>query len=424
MNSFPKDRNINFMVFENQNSIDDYLSYEIIKHIKSKRDLNLAIESRTSLFSLMNNLRDQCLNGKVSFSNIKFFMVDDFVFELSSWENFLDNSSENVIKNVLFSDTDFVENNFYRLIDFNRFNSLLDGPLNSYDAQIDAHNGLDILVLKINSSGSLIFNEFADSIDLSSKAFNLTTSLKKQISSEFKKTDFLPVVGATLGIDQILKTRKIYVVINDASSANILQKMFYSKDYDKTLPACLLKSHPNVVVLTDKAASAGIFNPIETTFNSHYPTTNLPARTEIARDYAYEKNYYRNQANLNNVAAGYPNNNQQVYEQVPYDQLQSEEFNQPGFGNMFLEPTDQSQMQEVVEPMQTEEVLPESPMVEPVNQNINIIIGNEGYQSNPNPVEAQPAVQQTEVVQPQQPAEESVNEDYDFDSLNDFQDID
>ncbi|RXY96611.1 hypothetical protein D8X55_03105 [Malacoplasma penetrans] len=91
---------------------------------------------------------------------------------------------------------------------------------------------------------------------------------------------------------------------------------------------------------------------------------------------------------------------------------------------MFLEPTDQSQMQEVVEPMQTEEVLPESPMVEPVNQNINIIIGNEGYQSNPNPVEAQPAVQQTEVVQPQQPAEESVNEDYDFDSLNDFQDID
>lgn len=406
MNTFSKDKNINFMVFENQNSIDDYLSHEIIKHIKSKRGLNLAIESRTGLFSLMNILREQCINGKVSFSNLNFFMTDDYVFDLNNWNYFLNNSSENIIKNILLKDTDFIPENFRSIIDINRFTNLLNAPLNSYDSLIDAYNGLDILVLKLNSTGSLVFNEYVDSLDLSSKAFNVTTSLRKEITSEFNKNDFLPIACASLGIDQILKTRKIYVMVNGIQCANVLQKMFYTKDYDKTLPACLLKTHPNVVVLADKEASVGIFKPVDTMYNAHYPTTNLAGMSDIARDYASERRYYRDQVAINN-------------QPIPQFQVQ----NQPVYQPPVINP---QPIQQPVQTVQPEPVVSESvvaqPQAEPISQNINIIIEKEKF--NGVPLEQTLPDDLNPEVMEQMPIEEEEYEEYDFDSLNDFQEID
>lgn len=505
MDSFSNNKNINFMVFENQNGIEDYLSHEIVRFIKSKRGLNLAIESRVELFGLANRLREECIRGKVSFSTINYFMTDDYIFDLNNWDYFQNNSNEKILKKVLFNETDFLNQNFHSIVDINRFNNLFDNVFNSYDALIDAYNGLDVLVLKLSENGSLIFNESANSSDLSSKAINMTTSIRKEISHEFSKSDFLPVACATLGIDQILKTRKIYIVGTGIKSANMLQKLFYTKDYDKNLPICLLKSHPNISVIVDKEASAGIFKPTNTKFASHYPTTNLINNNvnNLTRDYSSERKYYRNESAINPQMAPVikienlhvvPNNKvqnniqphepivqqqpvQTMYQhQVPQQPIQTIYQPQPQITQQPIQTAYQPQMtQQTTQPIIPQPVVVQPVVVQPVVQpiveqpvqpayyvqeevptdnehveeyieeeyvepeyveeqqitpeinaapindanNINIIIENnqpEVQQPEPTPIPA------TVTKQPEQESS-IIDEEYDFDSLNDFQDI-
>ncbi|MCF0217840.1 MAG: hypothetical protein HUJ42_02220 [Malacoplasma sp.] len=268
MNSSSNDKNINFKVFENYESTEDYLASEIVRHIKSKIGLNLAIESRAQFYSLFDKLKQIYNNKQVSFQNVNFFMTDDYIYDFNKWSELSNTSTEVFLKNTFFNAIDFQQQNFHSILNFDRFVNLFTNGLSSYDAEIDAVNGLDVLVLKMRADGSLIFNRVVDDTKLASQGVNLDNTSLAVIRDEFQPNTGLPVACATLGIDQILKTRMIYIIGVGSECANVLQKLFYTKDYDKKLPTCLLKNHPNVVVLVDKKASAGIFAPIDTLYTS------------------------------------------------------------------------------------------------------------------------------------------------------------
>lgn len=274
-------KNINFMVFEYFDVILDFLESEIVRQIRLKPFLNLSIESRVEFLDLFNKLKESYDDGKVSFSNMNFFMTDDFVFDLSNWENFYPNSTSPILFDKFFDKVNFNKNNFHPIISKNRFQLLKSSNgVSSYDAEIDANNGIDVLIIKLQSDGSLIFNDIVSQNDLVSKVIYSQNNFKEKIRYEFSLNSDLPVACATLGIDQILKSKKIYLVAYGTEASNAIQKLFYTKDYDKNIPACLLKNHPNVTVLMDKDASVGIFQPSNTTFVSNYPTTNVQLTTE------------------------------------------------------------------------------------------------------------------------------------------------
>lgn len=275
MNKFGH-RNLNFMVFEYFDVILEYLDSEIIRQLKVKPRLNLSIESRVEFFGLFTKLKESYDDGKVSFSNLNFFMTDDFIFDFSNWENFYPNSTIAILFDKFFDQVNFNGNNFHPIISQYRFQLLkTSNGVSSYDAEIDANNGLDILILKLQKDGSLIFNDYVAPNDLSSKVIYSQNSFKEKIKYEFIGNGNLPSACASLGIDQILKSKKIFLVGYGYEISNIVQKMFYSKDYDKNVPVCLLKNHPNVTLLLDKEASQGIFKPSTTSYVSNYPTTNI-----------------------------------------------------------------------------------------------------------------------------------------------------
>ncbi len=397
MNSV-SNRNINFMVFESLDVIENYLSSEIVKYIRSQPKLNLSIESRTDFYNLLYKLKDDFLNNRVSFRNVNFFMTDDYIFDSQSWESFPLQSSEEILKNIFFSQVDFDNSNLHPIVNEIRFHEFNNNIFINYDSEIDASDGLDVLVLKMQPNGSLIFNDVVNSNDLSSKGIYLNRNIEENILGEFGGVqESLPVSCATLGIDQILKARKIYIVGLGAGVANTLQKLFYTKDYDKTNPTCLLKTHPNVTVLVDKEASAGIFSPskvdqisklVQTVVEHDVNTQNvytpqMQESTETVDVYANQQNQivdeqvvYEEQPTI------YQEQEETVYEQQPtvYDE-------QPAF-----------QEEVVYEQQPAQEIIEKQPSIE---------------------IDFQNPEQES-----QDQIENELEDEYDFDSLNDFQDID
>ncbi|MDE6894096.1 MAG: hypothetical protein K2J02_01835 [Malacoplasma sp.] len=375
MNSI-NNRNINFMVFESLDVIENYLSSEIVKYIRSQPKLNLSIESRTDFYNLFNKLKDDFLSNRVSFRNVNFFMTDDYIFDTQSWENFAPQSSQEILKNIFFSQVDFDDSNLHPILNEIRFREFNKNIFINYDSEIDAADGLDVIVLKMQPDGSLIFNDIVDSGSLSSKGISLNTNIKANILGEFGGVqESLPVSCATLGIDQILKARKVFIVGFGANVASTLQKLFYTKDYDKTVPTCLLKSHPNVTVLVDKEASAGIFTPSKTQYISKLVETIVqpisPTENPVVAPSLEETEIY-----VDNVEAA----------------------------------------QEIVEPVQEQLieqtiVYEQEPVQEMVDQAIEIDIEDPEQQQ-----------QNTSVIKDD--LESQLEDEYDFDSLNDFQDID
>lgn len=369
-------RNINFMVFESLDVIENYLSSEIVKYIRSQPKLNLSIESRTDFYNLFNKLKDDFLSNRVSFRNVNFFMTDDYIFDTQSWENFAPQSSQEILKNIFFSQVDFDDSNLHPILNEIRFREFNKNIFINYDSEIDAADGLDVIVLKMQPDGSLIFNDIVDSGSLSSKGISLNTNIKANILGEFGGVqESLPVSCATLGIDQILKARKVFIVGFGANVASTLQKLFYTKDYDKTVPTCLLKSHPNVTVLVDKEASAGIFTPSKTQYISKLVETIVqpisPTENPVVAPSLEETEIY-----VDNVEAA----------------------------------------QEIVEPVQEQLieqtiVYEQEPVQEMVDQAIEIDIEDPEQQQ-----------QNTSVIKDD--LESQLEDEYDFDSLNDFQDID
>lgn len=365
-------RNINFMVFESLDVIENYLSSEIVKYIRLQPKLNLSIESRTDFYNLFNKLKEDFLNNRVSFRNVSFFMTDDYIFDSNSWESFPTQSSEEILKSVFFSQVDFDISNLHPILNEIRFREFNNNIFTNYDSEIDAADGLDVIVLKMQPNGSLVFNDVVDPNSLSSKGIYLNPNIKENILGEFGGIqESLPISCATLGIDQILKARKVFIVGFGANVSNTLQKLFYTKDYDKTVPTCLLKSHPNVTVLVDKEASVGIFNPSKTQYISKLVET--------------------------------------VVEPISVETTVSPDLSETQYN-------EENQSQEFIENHQPEELVSETIIYEqePVQEMTNQTI-------------------QIDIEEPEQAKQQVINDDnleseledeYDFDSLNDFQDID
>ena len=403
MNSI-SNRNINFMVFDSLDVIENYLSSEIVRYIQSQPKLNLSIESRTDFYNLFNKLRDGYLNNKVSFRNVNFFMTDDYIFDTNNWNSFAEQSSEGILQSIFFSQVDFDNSNLHPILNELRFKEFNNNIFINYDSEIDAANGLDVIVLKMQPNGSLIFNDVINSNQLSSKGVYLNKNIEDNIISEFGGVhESLPVSCATLGIDQILKAKKVYIVGFGSNVANTLQKLFYTKDYDKTVPTCLLKNHPNVTVLVDKDASIGIFTPSRTEYISKLvqtvvePVQNTPIQQFAQQPVVQEQVYQQPVV-------------QEQYAQQPVEQQQYADpaYQQQPVDQQYVEPTYQDQP---VDQQQYADQAYEQQPLEQAGTSVEIDLQQDGgYNENGQ-------IQLT-------PEESSLEDEYDFDSLNDFQDID
>ncbi len=130
----------------------------------------------------------------------------------------------------------------------------LDAECQRYD-DIIAVNPIDIQVLGIGQNGHIGFNEPGTSFEATTHVVELTESTVNANKRYFDKVEDVPTRALTMGIQSIMKSKKIILMAFGEAKAEAIKGMIDGK-VTEDLPASVLQKHDDVVVIIDKDAAS------------------------------------------------------------------------------------------------------------------------------------------------------------------------
>jgi len=116
-----------------------------------------------------------------------------------------------------------------------------------YDSMIDNSDGIDIQILGIGTNGHIAFNEPGTPRDSKTRIVDLTENTIKDNSRFFDSIDEVPTQARTMGIETIMKAKRIYLVVQGSHKKEILERAV-NGDITSDVPASFLQEHPNCEV--------------------------------------------------------------------------------------------------------------------------------------------------------------------------------
>ncbi|MDN6710625.1 MAG: glucosamine-6-phosphate deaminase [Tetragenococcus halophilus] len=130
----------------------------------------------------------------------------------------------------------------------------LDAECQRYD-DIIAANPIDIQVLGIGQNGHIGFNEPGTSFEATTHVVELTESTVNANKRYFDKVGDVPTRALTMGIQSIMKSKKIILMAFGEAKADAIKGMIDGK-VTEDLPASVLQKHDDVVVIIDEDAAS------------------------------------------------------------------------------------------------------------------------------------------------------------------------
>ena len=159
----------------------------------------------------------------------------------------------------------FMREHFFRHVDIPPSHiHLLDGEVpvsevqahcEAYEQAIEQVGGIDIQILGIGRTGHIGFNEPGSSRSSRTRLIHLDKITRIDASSDFFGEEYVPRRALTMGIETILKARKIFLLAFGEHKAEIIAKAVEGP-VTPNVPASFLQEHPDALILLDPSASA------------------------------------------------------------------------------------------------------------------------------------------------------------------------
>jgi len=123
-----------------------------------------------------------------------------------------------------------------------------------YEKAIEQAGGIDIQLLGIGRTGHIGFNEPGSWEESKTRLVKLDNLTRKDAIKDFIKEENVPYRAITMGIDSIMKSRKIYMVAWGQHKAEIVQAAAEGP-ISSAIPSTFLQKHSNVRFFIDTAAA-------------------------------------------------------------------------------------------------------------------------------------------------------------------------
>lgn len=156
----------------------------------------------------------------------------------------------------------FMQENLFRAKSFkesflpNGLASDLQEETRRYD-QVIAEHPIDFQILGIGHNGHIGFNEPGTSFDVTTHVVNLAEDTIKANSRFFDSIDDVPKQAISMGIQSIMQSKMIVLMAYGQGKADAIKQMIEGP-VTEDLPASVLQTHPNVVVIVDEAAASAL----------------------------------------------------------------------------------------------------------------------------------------------------------------------
>jgi glucosamine-6-phosphate deaminase len=186
----------------------------------------------------------------LSFKNVITFNLDEYYpIDNDAWQSY----------------NSYMHRNLFDHIDIDRKNvHIPNGELSKeeikkqcadYERQIEEAGGIDLQILGIGNNGHIGFNEPGSSIYSKTRLINLENSTRLANAYEFANISEVPRLAITMGINTILKAKKIILLAWGPAKAPVIQKAVEG-NVTEQVPASLLQQHNDCIFVLDEAAAA------------------------------------------------------------------------------------------------------------------------------------------------------------------------
>ncbi|HET6785065.1 MAG TPA: glucosamine-6-phosphate deaminase [Erysipelotrichaceae bacterium] len=229
---------------------DDYeglsqKAFEVMEEVVKQDKVTLGLATGSSPVGLYKRLVEAHKNG-LSFKNVQSFNLDEYV---------------GLSKNHDQSYYHFMFEHLFKHVDFNLENVHLpkgEGSLEDVAEEYEAmlkQNPQDLQLLGIGSNGHIGFNEPGTSFESTVHVVRLKDETRQDNARFFGSIDDVPHFAITMGIQDILRAKKILLVASGKNKAVAIKEMLEGKIREE-VPCTILQSHPDVIVVLDKEAAS------------------------------------------------------------------------------------------------------------------------------------------------------------------------
>lgn len=231
-----------FRIFDSMNDLSEYASDLIISAIVASNNLLLCTATGNSTTETYRQL----VRKKDSFP-----AADLRIIKLDEWGGVPADhpmTCETYLQQKLLQPLRIKPDNYISL------NSDADDPdkeCSRIQQLLESKGPIDLCILGIGINGHIAFNEPDSFLNPDCHKARLSTSSLNH--PMVRETGVVPKYGLTLGMANILKSRRILLLISGKSKAEITQA-FMQKKIDTQLPASFLWLHPDVLCLCDRDA--------------------------------------------------------------------------------------------------------------------------------------------------------------------------
>ena len=126
-----------------------------------------------------------------------------------------------------------------------------------YEELIRSLGGVDLQLLGLGHNGHIGFNEPGEAFEKETHCVDLTESTIEANKRFFASADDVPKQAYTMGIKTIMQAKKILIVVNGESKADIVERAFFGP-VTPEVPASILQLHNDVTLVGDEEALAKI----------------------------------------------------------------------------------------------------------------------------------------------------------------------
>lgn len=230
-----------FKKFKTEDEASKYVADLILEELKQNSKLKLGLATGSTPIKLYNNLSNDYKINKTNWSSVLSFNLDEYLGidknDPQSYQTFM---NEHLFSNINIS----IENTHFPKIGID------------YDELINKNGGIDIQILGIGTNGHIGFNEPGSSLDSKTRIVDLTQETIQVNADKFFDGDQkqVPKQAISMGIDSILKAKKIILLAFGASKKWAISKLKSIISFDSNFPASSLILHKDVLVVTDSEA--------------------------------------------------------------------------------------------------------------------------------------------------------------------------
>ena len=234
------------IVCKNYEEVSEQAAKLVASQITLKPSSVLGLATGSTPIGMYQKLVEMYQKGELDFSDVTTFNLDEY-YPISNENN---QSYHYFMNEHLFSKVNINPNKRYIP---NGETTDPDAECRRYEKLIDEAGGIDLQILGIGQNGHIGFNEPDDNLNCSTHLTELTENTIEVNSRFFEKKEDVPVYALTMGIAEILKSKKI-VLLACGKSKHAAVAELLNEEINTLVPATMLKVHPDVVLICDEEA--------------------------------------------------------------------------------------------------------------------------------------------------------------------------